>query len=59
MGGFTTTDGRRLECTTAGDGPALVCHPGGPGSDDEVVATVDRREQPAVFHDLVAGFLGG
>jgi pimeloyl-ACP methyl ester carboxylesterase len=31
MGGFTTTDGRRLEYATSGDGPVLVCHPGGPG----------------------------
>src|SRR5688572_11347049 len=31
MGGFTTSDGRRLEYSTAGDGPVLVCHPGGPG----------------------------
>jgi pimeloyl-ACP methyl ester carboxylesterase len=28
---FTTRDGRRLVYERAGDGPVLVCHPGGPG----------------------------
>ncbi len=28
---FTTADGRRLSYERVGDGPMLVCHPGGPG----------------------------
>jgi len=28
---FTTVEGRTLAFTQAGDGPPLVCHPGGPG----------------------------
>jgi proline iminopeptidase len=30
---FTTADGRRLAYRLEGDGPLLVCHPGGPGFD--------------------------
>ena len=56
MGGFTTTDGRRLEHSTAGDRPVLVCHPGGPGFSSPCGHFV-FIEQPAAFHDLVAGFL--
>ncbi len=28
---FTTADGRLLSCACEGEGPLLVCHPGGPG----------------------------
>ena len=28
---LTTTDGRKLEYRQLGNGPVLVCHPGGPG----------------------------
>lgn len=33
---LTTTDGRTLAYLELGDGPALVCHPGGPGISAEI-----------------------
>lgn len=31
MESLTTKDGRRLAYRRLGDGPPLICHPGGPG----------------------------
>jgi pimeloyl-ACP methyl ester carboxylesterase len=41
---LTTADGRRLTYRELGDGPPLVCHPGGPGI-------------PALIFDDLAGLL--
>lgn len=32
MGSFAAADGRKVAYRRVGQGPVLVCHPGGPGS---------------------------
>ena len=40
MGRLTTADGRTLAYERRGDGPALVCHPGGPGFSSRYLASL-------------------
>jgi pimeloyl-ACP methyl ester carboxylesterase len=46
---LVTSDGRRLAYRTIGDGPAVICHPGGPGYSAHYLADLTALELPVAL----------